>query len=671
MLMRQPKTSWIISGVVVAAVAIFIALFNWNWLRGPLATYLSAKLDRKVSIEGDLHGQFSLHPMFTADSVVIANVPTSNDKEMARIQRVGVRLDVWSLIRGPLTLQEVALAQPRVILERDADGKDNWTFGSPAAPATAPPRVGQLTIDDGLVHFRDAPAKTDVTMKVASKAASETTSEATSKATAETAKGGSMPVTFQGTGTLRGNAFRIDGSAATLLALENEDRPYRLDVKAKAGDTSVGFNGQIVPSRPDNVDGTLSLQGRDLSQLYPIIPVPLPWTPAYSLKGQLRHEGTLWSFQQFLGKVGASDLSGKVTVDRKNERPLIVADLVSQQMNYKDLGGLVGLPPLNAPTQSLTNEQNREVTRHNATERVLPTRPYELERLRVADAKVHLRGKHFQASDLPLDDVNAVLDLQDGVVKLQPLDFGVGGGRVVLNLNMDAREKIIKTKGDITVRNVEVSRVMPSLKPPKGSAGKMGGKAQFATTGNSIADMLATVNGEVALISTGGEASELAVVLSNLDLANAVQLLLKGDASSPIRCVVADFVADDGVMNAKTMIADTGTENIQGSGSVDFKKEQYDLQLKARSKKPSLVALRGPIVVTGTFKHPVVGPAVGPLALRVGASVALGVVLTPVAALLPLIDFGGAPDADCRGLIDDAHDNVKARVGAVTASSRN
>ena len=100
------------------------------------------------------------------------------------------------------------------------------------------------------------------------------------------------------------------------------------------------------------------------------------------------------------------------------------------------------------------------------------------------------------------------------------------------------------------------------------------------------------------MISTGGEASELAIVLSNLDLANAVQLLLKGDASSPIRCVVADFVADDGVMNAKTLIADTGTENIQGSGSVDFKKEQYDLQLKASSKKPSLVALRGPIVVT-------------------------------------------------------------------------
>ena len=40
----------------------------------------------------------------------------------------------------------------------------------------------------------------------------------------------------------------------------------------------------------------------------------------------------------------------------------------------------------------------------------------------------------------------------------------------------------------------------PALKPPKGSAGKVGGRAKFTATGNSVADMLGTSNGEVALI---------------------------------------------------------------------------------------------------------------------------------------------------------------------------
>ena len=177
---------------------------------------------------------------------------------------------------------------------------------------------------------------------------------------------------------------------------------------------------------------------------------------------------------------------------------------------------------------------------------------------------------------------------------------------------------------------------------------------------NSIADMLASSNGEVAALSWGGEASELAVVLTNLDLASAAPLLLRGDANSPIRCVVADFVAKDGTLFARNLVMDTQTEKIVGEGSVDFSRERYDLTLNAHSKRPSVLALRGPILVDGSFKVPQVHPAAGPLVARVGASVALGAALSPVAALLPLIDVGGTADADCRGLMEDAKENVRS-----------
>jgi uncharacterized protein involved in outer membrane biogenesis len=280
--------------------------------------------------------------------------------------------------------------------------------------------------------------------------------------------------------------------------------------------------------------------------------------------------------------------------------------------------------------------------------------------LRAVDAKVQLKGKRFMTSELPLDNLNAVLDLHDGVLTLRPLDFGVAGGHVVSTLVMDARDKIFKTKGDITVRNVELSKILPKLKPPQGSAGKVGGQARFVATGNSIADMLATSNGEAALISWGGEASELTIVLTNLDLARAAQLLLKGDEKATIRCVVADFVAENGRMTARTLVIDTDAEKILGEGSIDFANERYDLTLNAQSKRPSLLALRGPIVVDGSFSSPKVHPAVGPIAARVASSLALGA-LNPLAALLPLIDTGGSKDADCRGLMQDAKENVRAR----------
>jgi len=60
-----------------------------------------------------------------------------------------------------------------------------------------------------------------------------------------------------------------------------------------------------------------------------------------------------------------------------------------------------------------------------------------------------------------------------------------------------------------------------------------------------------------------------------------------------------------------------------------------------------------------------VHPAVGPIAARVAGSLALGA-LNPLAALLPLIDTGGSKDADCRGLMQEAKDNVEARRGTPT-----
>jgi uncharacterized protein involved in outer membrane biogenesis len=252
------------------------------------------------------------------------------------------------------------------------------------------------------------------------------------------------------------------------------------------------------------------------------------------------------------------------------------------------------------------------------------------------------------------------MHLKDGLLKLQPLDVGIAGGRVAATLVMDVRGKVIKTDAEVTVRNVELKQIVPALKPPKGSSGKVGGRAKFTATGNSVADMLATSSGEVALVSWGGDASELAIVLTNLDLARAAELLLRGDANSPILCVVADMVSENGVMDAKMLVIDTDAAKILGEGKIDFRNELYDLRLKAQSKRPSLIALRGPIAIDGSFKNPNVHPETGPIVARVGTSIALGA-LNPLAALLPLIDFGGASDANCGALIAEASANVQAK----------
>jgi uncharacterized protein involved in outer membrane biogenesis len=643
---REFRKGWILLALA-AGIAALVALFDWNWLRSPLAHYLSAKTGRTVSIDGDLKVELAAKPRLIVHAVSFGNASWSADGVMARAERVSLRLDPMSLWHAPVALSEVALVRPQIVLEKDHDGHANWDLGAGGVS----PRISDLTIDDGSIHYRDPAAEADIMIHVSS---------------SSTRENGETPLSFSGSGRWRDNPFTMEGEGASLLALENGERPYRLDVRAQAGPTRAHFDGTVVPARIDNVRGAFTLQGPDLSQLYPLIPVPLPWTPAYRLNGQLEHRSAVWSFREFTGKVGASDLAGDFSVDTKRKpRPLINADVVSTRLDYKDLGGFVGLPPGNQPDVAKPRAQRNEAIKRSVSSRALPEKPYDLERLRAVDAKVHFKGKRFVTTDLPLDDLNAGLDLQDGVMKLQPLDFGVAAGHIVSTLVLDARADVIRTHADVTVRDVELRQLIPSLKPPNGTAGKLAGHAVFVASGNSVAQMLASSDGEAALMSRGGNASALAIVLTNLDLARAVPLLMKGDESSPIRCIVADVVAENGRLSPKSMVVDTEAEKIFGEGTVDFKAERYELQLKAQSKQPSLIALRGPIVIEGTFKSPQIHPSIGPIAARVGSAVALGA-LTPPAALVPLIDFGHATDADCDGLMAEAMQNVKARPGSLT-----
>jgi len=291
-----------------------------------------------------------------------------------------------------------------------------------------------------------------------------------------------------------------------------------------------------------------------------------------------------------------------------------------------------------------------EVRRQEALE---AAHPFDLAKLRDHDVDLEFRGTSVKWNALPLDNLTTHMTLGSGVMRFEPLDFGVADGHVVSHLTLDVTKRQPLAEGTLEIRRVELKRIFPKLASPNGSAGRFGGRARFRATGDSVAGMFAGVSGEAAIAMRGGEASTLRLVLTNLDLARAASLLITGDQTAEIRCAVAALHAKDGTLVPDVMVIDTSAELIRGKGSVDFAREQYDLELAADSKQPSLVALRGPVMITGTFKAPIVKPAIGQAIARVGAAVGLGL-LAPPLALLPLIDVGDAPDADCRALYAEA-----------------
>jgi len=267
---------------------------------------------------------------------------------------------------------------------------------------------------------------------------------------------------------------------------------------------------------------------------------------------------------------------------------------------------------------------------------------------------VKFRGERVITEKLPLEKMTVTLKLNNGVLTLEPLNFGVAGGNVVSQLRMDARQAVIKTRVDIAVKQLRLEKLFPNFRLSHANAGVITGRAKLDTAGNSVAKMLAEADGDAALMMEGGSVSELLVRLINLDVANAIPVLLTGDKQLPVRCMVVHLKGVDGDFKAETLVIDTGKAVVTGTGAVNFAEETLDLKLVSKSKGFSLAALRGPINIKGTFKDPKVGPDLAQAVGRGAAAVALGWFTGGLGALIPLIDLGGAKDSDCAALIQEA-----------------
>jgi len=630
--MTRAKKRWLTSlAVFVALVAAGIYLFEWNMLRGPIAKRVEHATGRPFAINGDLHVRLSRTPRITVDGIVLGNASWAKEPAMAEIARLDFTIDPFALWQRRVVLPEVNVTDARVILEKNADGAANWVFDSDRTDsAREPPAIGALTIERSRITYRDPTIRTDFATDVAT-------------VPADQKDAGMLKVA--GRGTIKGLQGTVDGVVGNVLTLSSADRPYPIRMRAAVGSTRARVDGTLIdPLHLKGEDLNFHLEGADLAQLFPIVGVPLPPTPPYKLSGHLNHAGDVWTFRRFAGRVGNSDLAGDFAVDRARKPQLITADLVSRNLDMKDLGGFVGADRGTAKASPKPPPPGR----------VLPQEPFSLDKLRVANANVKFRGERVLTEKLPLEKITATLKLTDGVLTLEPLNFAVAGGNLVSQVRMDARQQVIRTRADIAVKHLRLEKLFPAFKLNQANAGVITGRIKADTTGNSVAAMLGHANGDAAVLMDGGSVSELLVRLMNLDVANAIPRLLTGDRQLPARCMVAHLQGVDGDFKVQTLVLDTGKAVITGSGGVNFADESLDLKLVSKSKGFSLAALRGPINIKGTFKDPKVGPDIPRAAVRGAAAVALGWVTGGLGALIPLIDLGGAQDSDCAALMQEA-----------------
>ncbi|KRG64921.1 membrane protein [Stenotrophomonas humi] len=620
--------------LMVVAVISLILLWDWNWFKGPVERAVQARTGRALHI-GNLDVDLGSTTTLRADAITFANASWAREPHMASAERVEIDLRLWPLLRASVQLPEVRLTRPDVLLQT-APGRDqrgNWDFLGGAGGE--PPQLRRLQIDDGTLQFLDEAGRTDVQLHLQS----------------GKAKGADAtpPILVEGKGRWRGATFTLRGDTESPLELADSAAPFRIHLDARAGATRAIASGTLTnPFQLQVFDLRFRLSGQDMDDLYPLIGLAIPSSPPYQLDGQLQRDHQIWRYEKFNGRVGDSDLSGDVQIDVAGARPRLTANLLSRRLDFDDLAGFVGAPPRTGGTESANAQQKARAAQLASKATVLPDKTYDLSKLRAMDADVRWKAQHINSPSLPLDDMDAHLKLDDGLLRLEPLDFGVAGGNIRSDIRMDARRPQIATTLNATLRRVQLGQLFPDAKLAEQASGGISGSVRLTGNGNSVAAMLGSSDGDVAIGMGRGHIGNLLMELAGLDVAESVKFLFTGDRQIPLRCAFADFGVSDGLMRTRAMAFDTTDTLVLGEGTVSLKQEQLDLLLRPRPKDVSILALRSPLRIGGSFKDPSFRPDFKALGIRGAIALTLASI-TPPAALLATLETGPGKDVDCGG----------------------
>ncbi len=498
-----------LASVILLLVVVFV-VFDWNWVKDPLARKLSELSGRSLTIEGDLDVDVFWPPKLRAERIRFENASWSQDPYMVEVAELVLSVAVGELLTGRIVLPELILTEPNILLETSPQGEPNWQFtADPVSEAvietslpeqrTEFPIVKHLLIEDGHLRYRDLPGETDITATFA---------------TIQGQGGGGEDLAVEGNGRLQGQPLQFYLNAASLAQLQEGEKPYPVTLEVKAGATSLRMAGTLrQPLQLRGLNLAVAIQGKDLALLSPIVKTSLPKLPPYQFQGQLSWQGNTWKLENFQGSLGNSDWQGNVTAQTGGKRPSLRVNLRSNTLDVEQLTHIA-----------------ESVGSQSATETAsLVDQPLPLELLQSLNAELDIQAAKLVAPAVTLQNAALHLALAAGRLRVEPLQFALGGGSMRAAVLLDTGERSIQGFIRTNLQSIDLADVLSDSGEDSQELGTLSGQLQV-------------------LLPAQAEAGPLTVasLIERLRIADSQLNYRDPDAGTRVTVTIATVATDEG-----------------------------------------------------------------------------------------------------------------------------
>ena len=660
-LSRRARIALWALGLLVAIPAIALAIllsYDWNKARPWLNAKASDAMGRPFAIRGDLSVKWQTPaaatgkeatwrdhipwPHLIARDVHVSNPPAMPPRDTASVSQLSFSLNPFALLHKTISVPLLQFEDPVLDLIRAGDGSNNWTFHHDQKKSPWTMDLQRVVFAKGVVKYDDAIENIKL------------------RADVDTLTGDpTYGITWKLGGSYNGAPVTGGGKAGAALSLQELATPFPVRAEFHSGATQIEGEGTVArtaaTAATTTVDLRLKLAGRSMARLYEFTGVLLPETPAYSTSGRLigtiDKNSSRWTYDQFKGKVGESDIAGKLDFQTGVPRGILTGDVRSHQLRLDDLGPIVG-------ADSNASKAARGVDAVQPSGKVLPVETFRTDRWKKVDADVKFAADRIvRGKQLPLSNLNTHIVMRAGVMTLNPLNFDIAGGTMVSNIRMDGSGADgvngIKATAKVTARHLQIKKLFPSIEQMQATVGEIDGDAQLSAVGNSVSTLLAKSNGELKTLINQGSVSKLLLEEMGLNVGNIVLTKLFGDKPVKLNCMATDFAVTNGLMQTRVFVVDTDEATIHASGTINLANEELALTLEPQTKSVRIFSLRAPLHVDGPFSKPRVSVDAGVVAMKAGGALALATLAAP-AALLPLINTGPGQNSPCGQLLANA-----------------
>jgi hypothetical protein len=351
-------------------------------------------------------------------------------------------------------------------------------------------------------------------------------------------------------------------------------------------------------------------KGNDISKLEKLAGLKLPYKGAFTISGRIDDPAIkVYKLRTLKFIAGDNNLSGWVDLNLTADRPKIKAELISQNL---DLRWLYTTPvrKVGANQVSATAAKKRK--------KIFPNKPLPLDALKIADLDIKIRAEKIMLPRAVIGELTVDLMLEDGHLVAKPLRFFAGDGSVQGYLDAHVEGQVAVVTTGLKIDQVQITPTLPESEISDILEGTFDSKIMINSQGDSIAALMAGLNGNATIIHQGGRINNryLSLVGGSLtnELLKRVNVFNQKQENIELNCTVINSAINAGLAE-NLFLLDTMDTKLIGAGKINLQNETLDFVFKTSPKKGvkipfwgrvglSLGELTKPFKVSGTLASP-------------------------------------------------------------------